>query len=145
MPKRYRRTKFTNGVFDKDIHPGIDVACPIGTPVLAVEAGTIVAAGTYPESGEHWIMLQIRPGTIFFATHLKREGILVPVGRQVARGARIALTGNSGWSTGPHIHFEIRIGPKHQDPRSSAAWFRWNPLRLRTGGDLAHLEEIKPL
>src|SRR5947207_10972865 len=69
-PRYARRTEFAAGLVQGHLHGAIDIGCPIGTPVLAPEAGRIVAASTYPSTGERFMMLAIRPGTILFFTHL---------------------------------------------------------------------------
>ena len=141
-PLRFRTRLFLGSGFRRHVHPAIDIVAPTGTPVLAAERSIVVAAGTYHETGEHYLMLQIKPGTVLFYTHLKANSLIHAVGSHVQRGARVALSGNSGLSSGPHLHFEVRIG--QGDPRLSSRWFRWNPRRLFEGGDHADLPAIKP-
>jgi murein DD-endopeptidase MepM/ murein hydrolase activator NlpD len=143
-PWRFRRLAFGGAELVDHFHPGVDIACPIGTTIVAPEAGRIVAAGTYSSTGEHYLMLQVRLGTVLFFTHLKAGGLLVRVGQHVVRGQRLALSGNSGMSTGPHLHWEVRKGSPADDPHLSGAWFRFNPERLRVGGDRAGAEWITP-
>jgi murein DD-endopeptidase MepM/ murein hydrolase activator NlpD len=143
-PRVVRRTAFPGAVAQQHLHGAIDIGCPIGTPILAPEAGRIVAASTYLSTGEHYMMLEVRKGTILFFTHLK--SFTVPAGHAVARGQEIGRTGNSGMSTGPHLHWEVRV-TTNPDPdfRLSGRWFKWNPNRLRVGGNLADLAAIRPL
>lgn len=143
-PRRARKKQFPNSVSVTHLHGAIDIGCRVGTKIFAPEAGTIVAADTYKSTGEHFMMLEIRPGTILFFTHL--DDFKAKVGRHVKRGQLIALSGNSGMSTGPHLHWEVRVttDPK-ADPLGSGRWFKWNPRRLRVGGDLAGLLAIVPL
>lgn len=140
--RKCRVNSFGSGVRYEDVHPGVDIVCPTGTRVNAVADGKIVGAGVYSQTGEKYVMLRIHRDetsqTIAFYTHLAR--VVVQVGQRVTRASRIALSGNSGWSTGPHLHFEIRTGPADMDAWTSTAsglWFRWNPERCRVGGDLA--------
>lgn len=137
-----RRTQFAQGVYQAHLHGAVDIACPIGTAVVAPEAGELVATGIYGSTGELYAMLQIVPGTVLFFTHLAK--VLIPLGSHATRGQRIALSGNTGRSTGPHLHFEVRRGFAGNDPRLSARWFKWNPERLRVGGDLAATSWIRP-
>ena len=148
-----RVNKFVSSTQYPDVHPAVDIACPIGTPLVAVEAGKVVAAGVYSDTGEKYLMVRIHRDvttqTVAFYTHLSK--IVVPVGARVTRGQRVALSGNSGMSTGPHLHFEVRTGSALDDPARSymaspvgRAWFRWNPERLRVGGDMAGVAWIKP-
>lgn len=142
--KRARRLAFKGGAARLDLHGAIDVPCPIGTPLVAPEDGKIVQSGVYSSTGEKYLMLRIHRGTeqtICFFTHLSR--VTVPVGERVKRGETIAKTGNSGMSTGPHLHWEVRVGPVQADPSSSGTWFKWNPKRLAEGGDLADSDFIK--
>ena len=142
-PRRARTRQFPNSAAFAHLHGAIDIGCPIGTQVVAPEAGEIVAAGTYASTGEHYMMLEVRPGTILFFTHL--HTFRAQVGQRVARGAEIARSGNSGMSTGPHLHWEVRVTTRPKpDFRRSGRWFKWNPNRLRVGGDLADLRAIQP-
>lgn len=143
-PRRARRSKLEGAEYRTDLHGGIDQAAPIGTPIVAPEAGTIVAAGTYASTGEHYLMLEIRPGVVVFMTHLKAGGLVVPVGRHVTRGQRIAHSGNSGMSTGPHLHWEVRRTTGQAWAQGSSSWIKWNPRRLVVGGDLAELPWLAP-
>lgn len=144
-PKRCKRAKFAGATYRPDIHGGIDVACPVGTPIKAPDDGLVVAEGTYASTGEHYLMLRVHKDakrqTVCFFTHLRAGGVRVPVGAKVKRGDVIAETGNSGMSTGPHLHYEVRRGSPTADPRLSGTWFKWNPKRLSEGGDLEGDEE----
>ncbi|MDE6639975.1 MAG: M23 family metallopeptidase [Acetatifactor sp.] len=94
-------------------HMGIDLATPTGTPVYASCGGTVTKAGWGSGYGyvvyiDHIDGKQTRYG------HLSR--VLVSVGQKVKQGDRIALSGNTGVSTGPHLHFEMRINGTAVDP-----------------------------
>lgn len=142
-PRRARSRKFQGAQRFEHLHGAIDIGCPIGTKVFAPEAGKIVRARRYP-TGENYVMLQIKPGTILFFTHL--DSFRVREGRHVKRGQVIALSGNTGKkTTGPHLHWEVRITTRaNPDPGRSGRWFKWNPRRLKVGGDLAGLLAIVP-
>jgi murein DD-endopeptidase MepM/ murein hydrolase activator NlpD len=143
--KRGKKTKFGDAKYFTDLHLGIDYACPIGTAVRAVESGKVVAAGTYDETGEHYMILLIhRDDThkvVAFYTHLSRFN--VPVGKVVEKGTIIARSGNSGMSSGPHLHFELRVGPV-ENIVYSHRWMRWNAARFMGSGDLINSPLIKP-
>ncbi|GAA4394034.1 hypothetical protein GCM10023147_25400 [Tsukamurella soli] len=86
------------------MHAGVDIAAPIGTPIVAVEDGTIISAG--PASGFGlWVRLQAADGTITVYGHVNT--MTVTVGQKVMAGDQIATIGNRGDSTGPHLHFEV--------------------------------------
>jgi hypothetical protein len=142
-PRRARAKLFEGGVRFAHVHGAIDIGCDVGTKVFAPEAGRIVAASSYESTGENFMMLQIKPGTILFFTHL--DAFKAKVGHRVKRGQLIARSGNTGMSTGPHLHWEVRITTNPDaDFRRSGRWFKWNPRRLRVGGDLAGLLAIVP-
>jgi len=90
---------------DEEYHAGIDIACPIGTPVYAVISGEVVTADWVPGYG-YCVMLKHPDETVTVYGHL--SDIKVSVGDKVEQGKVIALSGNTGKSTGPHLHFEVR-------------------------------------
>jgi murein DD-endopeptidase MepM/ murein hydrolase activator NlpD len=94
------------------MHTGIDLAGPYGSPIRAVTDGVVIEAGT--ESG-YGNIVKIRHdgGVVTYYAHLSR--ILVR-GGSVNAGDVIAEEGNSGRSTGPHLHFEVRIGGEPVNP-----------------------------
>ncbi len=96
-----------------ETHEGIDIAAPIGTPVRASGGGTVEAAGTDPDYGL-FTLLRHPGGYESMYGHASR--LLVREGEQVSAGQVIALTGNSGRSTAPHLHFEIRRQAQSLDP-----------------------------
>ncbi|MFI6367776.1 M23 family metallopeptidase [Nocardia sp. NPDC050630] len=89
------------------LHAGLDFADPIGTPIGAVTDGTVIEAG--PASGfGMWVRVQQDDGTIGIYGHV--NDILATVGQQVRAGDVIATVGNRGFSTGPHLHYEVHPG-----------------------------------
>lgn len=97
-------------------HTGLDLAAPSGTPVHATNAGRVVIAGTYPIKGG-WIAIDHGGGVISMYFHLSK--LSVEVGAEVARGDVIGEVGTTGLSTGPHLHWEMRV---HREPTSPTAW-----------------------
>jgi len=98
---------------NKRYHPGIDIACAEGTPVLATASGTVAFAGFDTTYG-YMIVLKNNDSVTTIYGHNKK--LLVKEGQQVLAGSRIALSGNTGKSTAPHLHYEIRINDKPIDP-----------------------------
>lgn len=96
------------------LHGGIDIANSIGTPILAASDGVVVAAG--PTAGYGiWVKLRHSDGTVTLYGHL--SAVLVNVGERVYAGDQIAKMGNTGNSTGPHLHFEVLLnGTDRVDP-----------------------------
>ena len=94
-------------------HPGIDIAVPVGTPVRASGGGTVTAAGYDADYG-FFVLLQHPAGYETMYGHTSR--LLAAEGDQVQAGQVIGLSGNTGRSTAPHLHFEIRHDGKSIDP-----------------------------
>jgi murein DD-endopeptidase MepM/ murein hydrolase activator NlpD len=94
-------------------HPGIDIAVPAGTPVRAAGGGVVEAAGADLAYGL-FVLLRHASGYETMYGHASR--VLVRDGDSVQAGQVIALSGNSGRSTAPHLHFEIRREGKSLDP-----------------------------
>jgi murein DD-endopeptidase MepM/ murein hydrolase activator NlpD len=94
------------------MHTGIDLAGPYGSPIRAVTAGEVIEAGR--ESGYGFIVkIRHADGTVTYYAHMSK--ILVYSGHVVA-GQEIGKEGNTGHSTGPHLHFEVRIGDRPINP-----------------------------
>ncbi|MFI9402581.1 M23 family metallopeptidase [Nocardia sp. NPDC052316] len=96
------------------LHAGLDLADAIGTPIAAVTDGVVLEAG--PASGfGMWVRVQQDDGTIGVYGHV--NDILATVGQQVRAGDIIATVGNRGFSTGPHLHYEVHLpGGQPIDP-----------------------------
>jgi murein DD-endopeptidase MepM/ murein hydrolase activator NlpD len=96
-------------------HTGVDFAAPSGTRVIAAADGTVVAAGS---RGGYGNAVEIRHGgsiTTLYA-HLSRFAQGVRAGARVRQGEPIGFVGSTGFATGPHLHYEFKIGGMHQDP-----------------------------
>jgi murein DD-endopeptidase MepM/ murein hydrolase activator NlpD len=96
-----------------ETHPGIDVAVPVGTPIRASGGGTVEAAGADPDYGL-FVLLRHPGGFRTMYGHASR--LVVREGDSVAAGQVIALSGNTGRSTAPHLHFEVRREGRSLDP-----------------------------
>ena len=112
MPGFVTRGQVRTGVPDES-HPGIDIAVPVGTPVRASGGGTVTAAGYDADYG-FFVLLRHPSGYETMYGHASR--ILAAEGDEVQAGQVIGLSGNSGRSTAPHLHFEIRHDGKSVDP-----------------------------
>ncbi|WP_257158888.1 M23 family metallopeptidase [Corynebacterium cystitidis] len=110
---------FTSGFGPRwgTMHNGVDIAAPIGTPILAVMDGTVIDSGPAQGYGQ-WIRIQHTDGSISVYGHM--ETLDVAVGQTVVAGQKIAGMGNRGFSTGPHLHFEIH--PAGQGPIDPQPW-----------------------
>lgn len=97
----------------KKYHAGIDIGCPIGTPVLSYHSGVVSVVGWDADGYGNWIEVQSFGLKTRYA-HLDRT--LVKRGDTIEAGQKIALSGNTGGSTGPHLHFEVFVNGSRVDP-----------------------------
>ncbi|MFD7917188.1 M23 family metallopeptidase [Streptomyces sp. NBC_00853] len=113
-------------------HSGQDFAVPVGTQVKAAAAGTVVKAG--PNGGGdgpaygNAIVIKHANNTYSQYAHLSK--IQVKIGQKVNASQRIALSGNTGNSSGPHLHFEIRTTPNYGSAVNPVAFLRSNGVTV---------------
>ena len=96
-------------------HGAIDIAVPSGTNVYAAEAGTVTTAG-YSSSGGNWVWID--HGNGYITKYLHNSVLKVSEGDKVEKGQVIALSGSTGISTGPHVHFQVEYNGEKVDPLS---------------------------
>jgi len=128
-----RVSPFTNKA---DFHSGLDLAAREGAPVLASGGGRVVFAGRFPlRRNVRWW----RYGNVVVVSHDRRylsiyahlEEIGVSRGQQLSRGEQLGTVGNTGWSTSPHLHYEVRVmseegeEPVPVDPRIYILNYQW--------------------
>jgi len=94
-------------------HNGVDLATPTGTPILSTGDGIVSRIGNHPYAGKY---IDIDHGGSHTTRYLHLHKILVRKGAAIERGQKIALSGNTGRSTGPHLHFEFHINGRPVDP-----------------------------
>ncbi|MFF5794421.1 M23 family metallopeptidase [Paeniglutamicibacter sp. NPDC012692] len=97
-------------------HNGLDYAVPMGTPIKATAAGTVVQAGWAGHSG---FRVEIDHGNGLHTSYNHNSAVKVSVGQKVERGEVVSLSGSTGNSTGPHLHLEVIVNGKWVDP---AGW-----------------------
>jgi len=97
----------------ENCHPGIDIAVPEGTPVHAGGSGTVIMAGYNGGYGNYTC---IDHGGGVSTCYAHQSSIQVSVGQHVSQGQVIGLSGNTGFSTGPHMHFEVRVNGAVTNP-----------------------------
>lgn len=95
------------------LHEGVDFVADPGTPVIAAAGGVVISASFHPEYGN---LIEIDHGNEFSSRYAHLSKIRVKPGQLVKRGQLIALSGNTGRSTGPHLHFEVRFKGVAQNP-----------------------------
>lgn len=144
--RRGERHRVIQGYHGSSTHQGehacaLDFAMPEGTPVLAARAGTVVrVVDHFSESGRdealkargNVVVIAHRDGTVAQYGHLQRGGARVKRGQTVAAGDRIALSGNTGHSSRPHLHFEVWKPVDGRRVRSLRTRFELAPGRFGT-------------
>jgi peptidoglycan hydrolase-like protein with peptidoglycan-binding domain len=98
-------------------HPGVDFPAPAGTPVAAAGHGRVVFAGWDSGGYGNLVVIAHPLGVRSMYAHLSR--VRVRLGQQVVAGSRVGDVGSTGFSTGPHLHFELRLGDAAIDPLSA--------------------------
>lgn len=99
----------------KHFHTGVDMAAPLGAPVTAAAAGAVVAVGHSAFGYGNYVVIAHGGGVETLYGHLLST-LGTAVGQQVVRGEEIGLEGSTGFSTGPHCHFELRVNNQVVDP-----------------------------
>jgi murein DD-endopeptidase MepM/ murein hydrolase activator NlpD len=107
----YRSSPFTG---EKTLHKGVDVASPVGTPVYAPADGVVIFTGDKSGFG-NFIMIAHGYGVVSRYGHNAQN--LVQSGQKVRRGDQIATVGESGRTTGPHLHYEVLVNGLYTDPK----------------------------
>lgn len=97
----------------KKLHTGIDISVPRGSDVVAGNAGKVIYSGYYGSYGNAVI---IDHGGKISTLYAHNDKLLVKEGAEVKKGQVIAKSGSTGLSTGPHLHFEVRVNGQHVDP-----------------------------
>lgn len=122
LPSPARVEQGYNGDFSHDDaqnRHAIDFMAPVGTPVLAARAGTVMQVESdFEQAGldrgkyggrANFVRIVHDDGTMALYAHLKPDGVLVRVGQRVRAGQRIGLSGNTGFTSGPHLHFALQV------------------------------------
>jgi len=96
-------------------HSGTDIYCARGTPIIAADSGQVIQTGYHRGYG-NFILVYHGGGFATFYAHL--DGFAISGGQPVSRGQTIGYVGTTGWTTGPHLHFEVRINGIAKNPMS---------------------------
>ncbi|MFI1191460.1 LysM peptidoglycan-binding domain-containing M23 family metallopeptidase [Streptomyces californicus] len=108
-------------------HTGSDFQAASGTPVLAIGPGTVVSAGN---SGSYGNEVVIKHEDGMYSQYAHQSSLNVSVGQTVTGGQQIGLSGSTGNSTGPHLHFEVRTGPSYGSDVDPIAYLRQHGVSL---------------
>ena len=118
------QTKITCGWYGYSGHTGADFSCPSGSKVVAAESGTVIIStdltnsdGSYRSYGRYIVIMHDKTtssGEVVYTLYAHNSKRLVSEGQHVSKGQQIAESGSTGNSTGPHCHFEVRLGGASQ-------------------------------
>lgn len=117
----------SSGLWSSGSHTGVDFVAPEGTGVKSVAAGEVVEAGSDSSYGNS-VVIKHKDGTYTQYGHL--SSISVSAGQSVTSGQQIALSGSTGNSTGPHLHFEARTGPEYGSDMDPVAYLQKHGVDL---------------
>jgi murein DD-endopeptidase MepM/ murein hydrolase activator NlpD len=106
---------------EKEFHKGVDLRAPMKTPVMVPADGVVEYAGPHHSSGMGNLLI-VRHNFGFSTSYGHLSKILVKPGEVVKKGQKVALTGNSGLSNGPHLHYSIQYVYRHLDPLPFLSW-----------------------
>ena len=106
----YRRSPFTGR---REFHKGLDIANRVGTPIIAPASGVVARTG---REGGYGRTIVVNHGYGLSTRYAHLHRILVKPGQLISRGDKIALLGNSGRSTGSHLHYEVRLNSVPVNP-----------------------------
>jgi len=95
------------------MHEGIDVGCSYGTPNRAAASGTVIYSGWL---GGYGNLVVVDHGNGLSTAYAHASSLLVGVGQSVSQGETVSLVGSTGNSSGPHLHFEVRVNGQAVDP-----------------------------
>ncbi len=113
LSSHFTQSRFHPILHASRAHEGIDLAAPMGAPIIAPAAGRVISVANEPGYGRTF---QIDHGSGIITRFAHCSRIIVHVGQVVTRGQPIATIGNSGLSTGPHLHYEVHVNGKPVDP-----------------------------
>jgi murein DD-endopeptidase MepM/ murein hydrolase activator NlpD len=113
--------KVAGSMWSSGYHTGVDFVVPTGTSLKAVGAGTVVSAGW---AGAYGNQVVIRLSDGYYAQYAHLSSLSVSAGQSVTAGQQVGLSGSTGNSTGPHLHFEIRTTPDYGSDVDPMAYLR---------------------
>ncbi|WP_368860585.1 M23 family metallopeptidase [Streptomyces sp. RK75] len=115
------------GSWSSGHHTGVDFSAASGTPVKSVAAGEVVAAG---DGGAYGNQVVVRHADGKYTQYGHLSSLSVQVGQQVGAGTQLGLSGSTGNSTGPHLHFEVRTTPNYGSDVDPVAYLRAHGVSL---------------
>ncbi|HLL32576.1 MAG TPA: LysM peptidoglycan-binding domain-containing M23 family metallopeptidase [Streptomyces sp.] len=119
--------KVAGSMWSSGYHTGVDFVVPTGTSLKAVGAGTVVSAGWAGAYGNQ-VVIKLADG--YYAQYAHLSSLSVSAGQSVTAGQQVGLSGSTGNSTGPHLHFEIRTTPDYGSDVDPVAYLRSKGVSL---------------
>lgn len=101
--------------FDNSYHNGLDLAASSGAPTYAADDGTVIIAG-WSDSAGNWVVIDHGNGMV--TKYMHHSALAVSAGQPVSRGQQIGYVGSTGYSTGPHLHFQVEMNGSAVDPQA---------------------------
>jgi murein DD-endopeptidase MepM/ murein hydrolase activator NlpD len=114
------------------LHAGLDFPADVGTPILAAAGGVVLSTEWHAQYGN---LLEIDHGNGLVTRYAHTSKLLVKTGDLIKRGQQVALVGNTGRSTGPHLHFEVLLDDVPQNPARFLAGNPSDIVKLRLAGN----------
>lgn len=99
-----------SGVNGYTFHNGVDISGPVGSPIRAAAAGTVITAGSGGPYGNHVMISHFLDGQVYTTVYAHMNSLSVGAGQTVTQGQSLGTLGSTGNSTGPHLHFELHVG-----------------------------------
>ena len=96
------------------LHPGVDLRAPVGTQVKSIDMGVVVEVEKMKSGYGHFV--RIAHSGIVSSLYAHLDKVIVVAGQKVDKGEQIGTVGMTGWTTGPHLHFEVHQGNRAVDP-----------------------------
>jgi murein DD-endopeptidase MepM/ murein hydrolase activator NlpD len=118
------------GSWSSGYHTGVDFSAGTGTPIKAVSSGTVVKAGNGADGSAYGIAVVIKHDDGRYSQYAHLSSTSVSVGQSVGAGEQIGLSGSTGNSTGPHLHFEVRTSPDYGSDVDPVAYLRANGVSI---------------
>ncbi|CAL9643078.1 M23 family metallopeptidase [Streptomyces griseomycini] len=119
--------KVAGSMWSSGYHTGVDFSVPTGTSLKAVGAGTVVSAGWAGAYGNQ-VVIKLDDG--YYAQYAHLSSLSVSAGQTVSAGQQVGLSGSTGNSTGPHLHFEIRTSPNYGSDVDPVSYLRSKGVSL---------------
>lgn len=101
--------------FDNSYHNGLDLAASSGSPTYAADDGTVIIAG-WSDSAGNWVVIDHGNGMV--TKYMHHSALAVSAGQSVSRGQQVGYVGSTGYSTGPHLHFQVEMNGSAVDPQA---------------------------